>query len=128
MRNSNKIFAVVVDFYTTHVGLAADLTAGRARSLVAAAVGLVSLIIGALALARSSGRIDSGNGRSGAVVALLLGLIGIVLSVVHLATFTGGFGTGSGRAGAIVALVLGLIGVILGGLVLVRSRRSRATG
>jgi Family of unknown function (DUF6223) len=125
MRSSNKIFVVVVDLYTTHVGLAADLTAGRARSLVAAAVGLVSLIIAALALARSSGRIGTGSGRSGAVVALLLGLIGIVLSVVHLGTSTGGFGTGSGRAGAIVALVLGLIGVNLGGLVLVRSRRSR---
>ena len=128
MRNRNKILTVVVDLYTTHVGLAADFTAGRARSLVAGAVGLVSLIIGALALARSSGRIGTGNGRTGAVVALMLGLIGIVLSVVHLGTSTGGFGTGSGRAGAIVALVLGLIGVTLGGLVLVRSRRSRDTG
>ena len=128
MRSSHKILAVVVDLYNTHVGLAADLTAGRARSLVAAAVGLVSLIIGALALARSSGRIGTGNGRSSAVVALLLGLVGIVLSVVHLGTSTGGFGTGSGRAGAIVALVLGLIGVNLGGLVLVRSRRSHDTG
>ncbi|HKY43200.1 MAG TPA: DUF6223 family protein [Pyrinomonadaceae bacterium] len=118
----NKILTVVVDLYTTHFGLAADLTAGRARSLVAAAVGLVSLIIGALALARSS--IGTSNGRTGAVVALVLGLIGSVLSVVHLGMSTGGFGTGSGRAGAIVALVLGLIGVNLGGLVLARLRRA----
>ena len=107
-------------FYTTHLAVAIDvpagtMTAGRARSLVAVAVALTSLIIGALALARS--------GRAGAIGALVLGLCGMVLSVVHLSTFTGGFGTGSGRAGAIVALVLGLIGMSLGGLTLGRSRR-----
>lgn len=112
-----------VSFYTTHLGFAIDLTAGRARSLVGAVVGLISLMIGALALARSAGRIGTGNGRTGAIVALVLGLIGIVLSVVHLGSSTGGFGTGSGRAGAIVALVLGLIGMNLGGLALARSRR-----
>ena len=92
------------------------ITTGRARSLVGGVVGLISVIIGGLALAR--------NWRTGAVVGSVLGLIAMILSVVHLGTTTGGFGTGSGRAGAIVALVLGLIGVSLGGLVLVRSRRS----
>lgn len=114
-----------IDFYTTHVGFAVDLTAGRTRAMVAAVVGLISLIIGGLALARSAGRIGTGNGRAGAIVALGLGLVGIVLSVVHLGSSTGGFGTGGGRAGAIVALVLGLIGMNLGGLALARSRRSR---
>lgn len=103
------------------------ITAGRAEALVAAAVGLISLLIGGLALARAAGRIGNGNGRVGAVIALVLGLIGMVLSVVHLGSSTGGFGTGSGRAGAIVALVLGLVGMNLGGLALARSRRSRST-
>jgi hypothetical protein len=123
-----------VAFYTIHLGFAVDptdgaigITKGRARALVAIVVGLISLVVGGLALARSSGRIGSGNGRAGAIVALVLGLIGMVLSVVHLGNSTGGFGTGSGRAGAIVALVLGLIGINLGGLALARSRRSRGT-
>jgi len=103
------------------------MTSGRAQALVAAVVGLISLVIGGLALARSAGRIGTGNGRVGAIVALVLGLIGIVLSVVHLGNSTGGFGTGGGRTGAIVALVLGLIGMNLGGLALARSRRSRST-
>ena len=118
---------VAVDLYATHLGFAADLTGGRARAIVAAVVGLISLVIGGLALARSAGRIGTGNGRAGAIVALVLGLIGMVLSVVHLGSSTGGFGTGGGRAGAIVALVLGLIGMNLGGLALARSRRSRDT-
>ena len=126
MKNRNGILTLVVDLYATHPGFAADLTGGRTRALVVAAVGLISLVIGGLALARSAGRIGTGNGRAGGIVALILGLIGIVLSVVHLGTSTG-FGTGGGRAGAIVALVLGLIGVTLGGLALARSRRSRDT-
>src|SRR5215472_7575459 len=85
-----------VDFYTTHHGFTVDPTAGaigitngRARALVAAVVGLISLVIGGLALARSAGRIGAGSGRAGAIVALValvLGLIGMVLSVVHLGT------------------------------------------
>jgi hypothetical protein len=102
------------------------LTAGRARATAIAVVGLISLVIGWLALARSAGRIGAGNGRAGAIVALALGLIGMVLSVAHLGSSTGGFGTGGGRAGAIVALALGLIGTNLGGLALARSRRSRS--
>ena len=97
---------------------AGAITSGRARALVAAAVGLISLIIGGLALLRSAGRF-------GAIVALVLGLIGIILSVVHLTSYTGGFGTGGGRAGAIVALVLSLIGIGLGGFALARPRVSR---
>jgi uncharacterized protein DUF6223 len=122
-----------VDFYTTHLGFtvaptAGAITSGRARALVAAVVGLISLVIGGLAMARSAGRIGAGAGRAGAIVALALGLIGTVLSVAHLGSSTGGFGSGSGRAGAIVALVLGLIGMNLGGLALARSRRSRSAG
>jgi hypothetical protein len=100
------------------------LTAGRLWSLVAALLGLVGVVIGGLALARSAGGIDTGMGRGRAIVALLVGLIGMVLSGLHLANSTGGIGTGSGRLGAIVALVVGLIGMVLGGLALARSRRT----
>lgn len=97
------------------------ITPGRAAALIPVVVGLIGLIIGWMALARSSGRI--GSMRLKAIIALLMGLIGIILSSVHLARATGGIGTGSGRLGAIVALALGLIGMILGGLALARYRR-----
>jgi hypothetical protein len=74
-----------VDFYTTHLGFTIDLTAGRARAIVAAVVGLISLVIGGQALARSTGRIGTGNGRAGAIVALVLGLIGMNLGGLALA-------------------------------------------
>ena len=81
-----------VDFYTIHLGFAVDLTdgaigitSGRARALVGAVVGLISLVVGGLALARSAGRIGTGNGRAGAIVALVLGLIGMNLGVLALA-------------------------------------------
>ncbi|WP_272944078.1 DUF6223 family protein [Actinopolymorpha alba] len=97
---------------------------GRFGAIVAGVVGLISLVIGGLALARSAGRFGTGNGRAGAIAAAGVGLSGMVLSVLHLAGSAGGFGTGNGRAGAIVALVVGLIGVNLGGLTLARSRRT----
>ena len=93
---------------------AGEITTGRARSLVGGVVGLISVVVGGLALARS--------GRSAAIGAVMLGLLGMILSIIHLATFTGGFGTGSGRAGAIIALVLSLIGISLGGLASARAR------
>ena len=108
-----------VYYYATH--FAVDLTAGRARSMVAVVVGLISLGIGWLAVSRSAG-----SGRTVAIVALVLGLLGVVLSVVHLGS-AGGFGTGGGRAGAIVALVLALIGMSLGGLAVARSHRTHST-
>ena len=117
-----------IDFYTIHLGFASGITAGRARAMGAAVVGLISLVIGGLARARAAGRIGNGNGRGGAIAALVLGLIGMILSVVHLGSSTGGFGSGGGRAGAIVALVLSLVGMNLGGLALARSRRSPSTG
>jgi uncharacterized protein DUF6223 len=126
MKKRNAVLTTAVDFYTIYLAVG-GITGGRARALVAAVVGLISVVTGVLALARSAGRIGTGNGRTAAIVALVLGLIGMVLSVVHLGTSTGGFGTGGGRAGAIVALVLGLIGINLGGLALARSRRLHST-
>jgi hypothetical protein len=101
---------------------------GRTGANVAIVVGLIGVVIGGLALARSAGRIGTGNGRAGAIVAIAVGLTGIALAVLHLVTSTGGFGTGNGRAGAIVALVVGLTGVVLGGMALARSRRTVLTG
>jgi hypothetical protein len=101
------------------------ITPGRTAAILSAVVGLISVLTGWLALARSAR--PTGFGRTAGIVALLVGLIGMILSGLHLARATGDFGTGSGRLGAIVALVLGLIGMILGGLALARSRRI-ATG
>jgi hypothetical protein len=103
------------------------ITSGRARALMRAGIGLISVVCGGLAVARSKGVNGTGKGRVDAIAALVLGVIGVLLSVVHLGGSTG-FGTGGGRAGAIVALVLGLIGVSLGGLAAARSRLAGSDG
>jgi hypothetical protein len=105
-----------VDAYT--------LTTGRLVGTVAALVALAGVIIGGLALARSSGRIGTGNGRLGATMALVAGLIGIVIGGLVVAAAEGGPGTGYGIVGGFVALVVGLIAMVLGGLALARSRRT----
>ena len=125
MEQGNGMLAGLIAVYNTFFGFMFEepvrgITSGRARALAGAGVGLVSLIIGGLAVARSR-RVGSG-GRAAAIVALVLGVIGVILSVVHLGG-AGGFGTGGGRAGAIVALVLSLIGMVLGGKALARARR-----
>jgi hypothetical protein len=91
-----------------------DVTSGRARALLAVAAGLISVISGCLAHARSTAAIGTRKGRGTAVFAFVVGLTGIALSGLHLATATGGIGTGSGRLGAIVALVLSFIGTVAG--------------
>jgi hypothetical protein len=111
----------------TRVSVAAggyEIGSGRTVPTVAAVVGLISVIIGGLALARSTGRIGAGNRRARAIAALVLGLTSAIIGGLHTANSAGGFGTGNGLAGAIVALVVGLIGMVLGGLALARSRRS----
>jgi hypothetical protein len=100
------------------------MSPGRIEAIVAALVALISVVLGGLALARSAGRIGTGNGRRGAIVALVLGPIGMVVGGLVVATADGGLGTGNGLGGGIVALVVGLIGVVLGGLVVARSRRT----
>lgn len=100
------------------------MTPERFVASVAAVVGLIGLVIGGLALARSAGRIGSGSGRRGAIVALVLGPIGLVIGGLVVATADGGLGTGNGLGGGIVAMMVGLIGMTLGGLALARSRRT----
>ncbi|MEU0485357.1 DUF6223 family protein [Streptosporangium sp. NPDC006013] len=102
------------------------LTTGRLWSLVAALLGLAGVVVGGLALARSTGRIGTGNGRRGAIVALVAGLAGAVVGGLVVAAADGGPGTGYGIVGGYVALVVGLIAMVLGGLALARSRRTGA--
>jgi len=133
MKMKFVLFVIICAFLLVPTIASAEATDGnvgygftsmRLRAIVAAAVGLISVVIGGLSLARSTGRFGIGNGRRGAVVAAVAGLVGIILAGLHLANSTGGFGTGNGRAGAIVAIAIGLIGMILAGLTLARSRRA----
>jgi hypothetical protein len=96
------------------------ITAGRARSLVGVALGLISLIIGLRVKRRLA--VHGSSVRKWTIAALVLGLGAVILSLIHLTTISGGFGTGGGKAGAIVALVFGLIGVCLGGVTLLRAK------
>ena len=100
------------------------VTPRRLWATTAAVLALVGVVIGGLALARSAGRIGTGNGRMGAIVALVAGLIAVVNGGLNLAIAKGGPGTGNGVVGAAVALVLGLIAMALGGVALARSRRT----
>lgn len=101
------------------------MTSGRAAALLPVAVGLISVVIGGLAL-RSAWRI--GSGKRGAILTLIVGSVGMLLSILHLVRSSGGIGTGSGKLGAIVALVLGAIGAALGWMALARSRRIAKRG
>jgi hypothetical protein len=100
------------------------MTARRLWATAAAVLALVSVVFGGLALARSAGRIGTGNGRIGAIVALVAGLIAVVNGGLNLTVASGGPGTGNGVVGAAAALVLGLIAMALGGLAMARSRHT----
>ena len=101
------------------------LTPRRLWATTADVLALVGVVIGGLALPRSSaGRIGNGNGRMGATVALVAGLIAVVNGGLNLAIAKGGPGTGNGVIGGAAALVLGLIAMALGGLALARSGRT----
>jgi Family of unknown function (DUF6223) len=98
------------------------LTPRRLWATAAAAVALVGVIIGGLALARAASRFGT-PGRHGAIVALAAGLIAVVNGALNLATANGGPGTGNGVVGGAAAFVLGLIALALGGTAQVRLRR-----
>ncbi|GAA3485279.1 DUF6223 family protein [Streptomyces yanii] len=104
------------------------MTPGRLGASMAALIGLTGLVVGGLALARSSGRIGTGNARSRALVALVASPISVALGGLVVATADGGLGTGNGLGGGIVAVLVGLIGTVLGGLALARSRRTAVAG
>ncbi|MFG2847144.1 DUF6223 family protein [Kitasatospora sp. NPDC048296] len=111
-----SVHPVAVSVYT--------LSAGRLGAIAAATPALTGVVVGGLALARSTGRIGAGPGRRGAVVALLAGLTGTALGALVAATASGGLGTGNGLGGACVALLAGLTGTALSGRALTRSRRA----
>jgi len=98
------------------------MTPKRLVASTGVVAGLISAVIGGLALARSDRSIASGNGRRGAIVALVLGPIALLIGGLVVATADGGVGTGNGVAGGFVAMIVGLIGMSLGGLALSRSR------
>ncbi|MEU2037203.1 DUF6223 family protein [Nocardia niwae] len=100
------------------------MTSGRLLPTLTALVGLVSVVFGSLALARTG----AGSGRNLSVTALVAGLVGLILGCVFAATAAGGPGTGNGIVGSWAAMVLGLIGVVLGGLALNRSRKVDSIG
>ncbi|MFE9869808.1 DUF6223 family protein [Micromonospora sp. NPDC005686] len=58
---------------------------GRVQALVAAAAGVVSLVLSAWHLALTTEGLGSGQGRAGAVAGVALGLIGAVLGGLALA-------------------------------------------
>ena len=103
------------------------LTPRRLWAATAAGLALVGVVIGVLALARSAGRIGTGNGRMGSIVALVAGLIAAVNGGLNLAVAEGGPGTGNGVIGGAAALVLGVIAMVLGVLARARSRRRAAS-
>jgi hypothetical protein len=98
-------------------------TPQRLWAAAAAALALVGVVIGGLALARPDGRFGTASGRLGAIVALVAGPIAAVNGGLVLAIADGGPGSGNGVVGGAAALVLGLIAAVLGGLALARSRR-----
>ncbi|MET7518490.1 DUF6223 family protein [Streptomyces sp. NPDC005480] len=100
------------------------LTSGRLVGTTAAVVALAGVVIGGLALARSTDRPGTGNRRNRAIMALGAGLVGLAMGVVNLAVADGGPGTGNGVIAGAMALALGLIGTTLGGLALTRARRT----
>jgi hypothetical protein len=51
----------------------------RDRTVVATALGLISIALGGVVMATSDGGIGTGNGLGGAIVATVLGVIGIAL-------------------------------------------------
>jgi hypothetical protein len=128
---ANEIIAIgVVNSLTTHFVLAfqaapSGMTSARAAALLAVGIGLVSVVLGGVALARARGRL-TGSGLAWSIMALVLGFIGIAVSGVLLAT-SAGIGTGGGSLGAIVAMLLSLIGAALGGVAFAGSRRSQST-
>ncbi len=58
---------------------------GRLVPTAAAVVGLIGVVLGALALARPASRIGTGNGPRGAIAAGVAGLISVVVGGLALA-------------------------------------------
>jgi hypothetical protein len=90
------------------------VTAPRLWATIAAAVALVSVIAGGVALTRRATRL--------AIVAMIAGLIVAINGGLILAVANGGPGSGNGVVGGAATLVLGVAAVALGGLAVWRAR------
>ena len=101
-------------------------TTRRLWATTASVLGLISVVIGGLAMVRSAS--FGTAARLGMILALAAGLVAVINGALVLAVANGGLGSGNGVVGGAVALVLGLIGMITGGLALSRSRRRTVTG
>jgi hypothetical protein len=99
-----------------------EVGVGRPVPTAAAVLGLISVIVGGLALAGSR---RGGAERTRTIVALAFGAISVIVGGIHGANAAGGPGTGNGVMGAVFAVILGVVGMALGGLALARSRRTR---
>jgi Family of unknown function (DUF6223) len=110
------VYAVLVVAHVSEPAAATvyGLTLRRLWATAAAAVALVGVVIGGVALARSATRFGTTSGRLGATVALVAGLVAVVNGGLNVAMATGGPGTGNGVVGGAAAFVLGLIALILG--------------
>ena len=100
------------------------ITEGRAATILPLVLGLLTLVVGWIALARSAKQIKISRLMS--AITLATGLPGVLIGILHLVRATGAIGTGSGRLGAIVAMILCLVGMLLGVLASARSKRIAA--
>ncbi|MGW3248685.1 DUF6223 family protein [Streptomyces sp. NPDC001070] len=100
------------------------VTPERIWASAAALLALIAAVLGALAVARSTGRIRTGSRRTGVMVAMVAGLIAMINGGLVVVTADGGPGTGNGIVGGFAALVIGLIATVLGRLALARSHRT----
>jgi hypothetical protein len=100
--------------------VAADFTLGTGRTIptVAAVMGLIGVVLAALALIRPALIRLTGP------ISMVLSLISAAVGGLHAAYAAGGVGTGNGLAGAVVAVILGVLGIALGGLAYSRARRT----
>jgi hypothetical protein len=119
------VYAVLMAAQVSEPGATVyGLTARRLWATTFAALGLVGVAIGGLALVRPAGRFGTDSGRLGAIVALMAGLLAVVNGGLNLAFATGGPGTGNGVVGGAAAFVLGMIALAIGARALARSRRT----
>ena len=120
------VYAVLVAAHVSEpaASTVSGLTPRRLWATTVAALALVGVVIGGLALARPLSRFGTASGRLGAIVALVAGLIAVVNGGLNLAVANGGPGTGNGVVGGAAAFVLGLIALAVGGLALARRYRT----
>jgi hypothetical protein len=95
-------------------------TPGRLWSMVGMLFGLVGVVVGNRARARSARVGGVAGSRNGAGGALAAGVVGLVIGVGVVAAADGGPGTGYGIVGGFIAIVVGLVAAVLASLTLVR--------